>query len=164
MVFVDFCMGYAECPPYFYFRSSWATELQSVTCCVSHDESFHQVSTKFEVDTTTRYLVIELLLLIRYVTLTLTFWAWSTVIHGGSRDQPPTEFEVPTTICSWVMNCDISHGIPLTMRSQPLRVRRITWFMSRGKFSHTFEILDPDLPIHYTTFVTLRWRLRAVYS
>jgi len=54
-----------------------------------------KVSTKFEVDTTIRCLVIVLLLLtsllIRYVTLwpwPLTFWPWSVVIHGGSRGQP----------------------------------------------------------------------------
>ena len=49
------------------------------------------VSTKFEVDTTIRCLIIALLLLIRYVTLLpwpLTFWLWSVVIHGGSRGQP----------------------------------------------------------------------------
>ena len=49
------------------------------------------VSTKLEVDTTIRCLVIALLLMIRYVTLwpwPLTFWLWSVVIHGGSRDQP----------------------------------------------------------------------------
>jgi len=27
---VDFCIGYAECPPHFYFRSSWPTYLESV--------------------------------------------------------------------------------------------------------------------------------------
>jgi len=35
----DFCIGYAECPPYFYFRSSWPTDLESVsrdvTTCLS---------------------------------------------------------------------------------------------------------------------------------
>jgi len=28
--------------------------------------------------------------------------------------------------------------------------------MRRGHFSHIFEIPDPDLPIHYTTFMALR--------
>ena len=87
----DFCIGYVECPqcpPYFYFRSSWPTDLESV----SHDDHLAvTVSTKFEVDTTIRCLVIALLLLIRYVTLwpwPMTFWLWSVVIHGGSRGQP----------------------------------------------------------------------------
>ena len=35
---------------------------------------------------------------------------------------------------------------------------------ARGNFPHIFQIPDPDLLIHYATFMTLRWRLRAVYS
>ena len=66
----------AEGPPYFYFRSSWPrpTDLESG----SRDAHLAvTVSTKFEIDTTIRCLVIALLLLIRYVTLwpwPLTFW------------------------------------------------------------------------------------------
>jgi len=71
-----------------HFRSSWPTDLESV----SRDAHLAvTVCTKFEVDTTIRFLVIALLLLISYVTLwpwPLTFWLWSVVIHGGSRDQP----------------------------------------------------------------------------
>jgi len=48
------------------------------------------------------------------------------------------------------------YKIPLTMRLQPLRMRRITWPMRRGHFSYIFEIADPDLPIHCTTFMALR--------
>ena len=57
-----------------------------------------KVSIEFKVDTTICWLVITLLLLIRYVTLwpwPLTFWLWSVVIHGGSRDKSPTKFEDP---------------------------------------------------------------------
>jgi len=75
-----------------------------------------------------------------------------------------TKFEDPMAIRSWVMSSDISHRIPLTMRLQQLRMRRITWPMRKGNFTHIFDIPDPDLPIHYTTFMALRWRLRAVYS
>jgi len=46
-------------------------------------------------------------------------------------------------IPSWVMSCDISHRIPLTMRLQPVRIRRITWLTRRGKFFRLFEIPDP---------------------
>jgi len=74
-------------PPYFYFRFSWPTDLESA----SHVSPLAvKVSTKFEVDTTIRCLVIELLLLIRYMTSWpwhLTFSPWSLVIHGGSRGQ-----------------------------------------------------------------------------
>jgi len=40
---VDFCLGYAECPPYFYFRSQRPTELESVIRFAPQDENFHQV-------------------------------------------------------------------------------------------------------------------------
>ena len=84
----DFCIGYAEYAPYFYFRSSSPTDLESAT----RDAHLAvTVSTKFEVDTAIRCLVIALLLLIGYVTLwpwPLTFWLWSVLIHGGSRGQP----------------------------------------------------------------------------
>ena len=33
-----------------------------------------------------------------------------------------------------------------------------------GKNNYIFGIPDPDLPIHYTTFIGLRRRLRVVYS
>ena len=64
-------------------------------------------------------------------------------IYGGSHDQPSTNFEDPVAIPSWVMSCDISHRIPLTMRLQPVRIRRITWLTRRGKFFRLFEIPDP---------------------
>jgi len=66
----------AERAPYFYFRSSSPTGLESVPRVAY---LMMKVSTKFEVDMTIRCLVIALLLLIRYVTLwpwPLTFWPW----------------------------------------------------------------------------------------
>jgi len=67
-----FCIGYAECAPYFYFRSSWPTDLESV----SRDAHLAvTVSTKFEVNTTNdhrlpRYSVIAADMLRDLVTLT----------------------------------------------------------------------------------------------
>jgi len=95
-----------------------------------------KVSTEFKVDTTIRCLVITLLLLIRYndlVALTFDLVQWSYM--AGHVINPSTKFEDPTAISSWVMSSDISHSIPLTMRFQPLCMRRITWPMRRGKFS-----------------------------
>ena len=71
-----FCIGNTACPPYFYIRSSWPTELESLW---HYAHLAVTVSTKFDVHTTIRCLVIALLLLIRYVTLwplPLTFWLW----------------------------------------------------------------------------------------
>ena len=46
-----------------------------------------------------------------------------------------TKFEDPTAIRSWVISSDIPYRIPLPVRLQPLRMRRITWPMRSGKFS-----------------------------
>jgi len=50
------------------------------------------------------------------------------------------------------MSSEISHRIPLTVRLQPLRMRRITALCIGANFSRIFEIPDPDLPIHYYNF------------
>jgi len=100
---VDLCIGYAECPPYFYFCSSWPTDLESASrnACLAMN-----VSTKFEVDTTIRCLVIALLLQIRYVTL----WHWPLSFRPWAVVNPYTKFDDPTPILSWVMRSDISRG------------------------------------------------------
>ena len=49
-----------------------------------------------------------------------------------------TKLEDPTPIRSWVMSYNGSHWLPLKMRSRPLRVRRITWPVSRGWKTITF--------------------------
>jgi len=120
------------------------------------------VSTKCGVDTIIRCLVIALLLLIRYVNVwpwPLTFWPWSVVIHGGSRVQPL--HQVWRSYGYPILSYKFWH-LPqntLPMHLQPLRMRRIMWPMRRGQiFPHIFEIPDPDLPLHYTTFIALRLR------
>jgi len=42
-----------------------------------------------------------------------------------------------------------------------LRMRDITW---RVKCKYKFQFLVPTLPIHYATFIGLRWRIRGVLS
>jgi len=57
------------------------------------------VSTKFEVDTTIRCLVIALLLLIRYVTLTFDLFEFGQWSYMASHVvNPSTEFEYPTAM------------------------------------------------------------------
>jgi len=94
-----------------------------------------KISTKFEVDTTFRCLVIALVMLICYV----TFWPWPFDLGqwsymAGHMINFFTKLEDPTAIRFSVMGSDISQRIPLTMRLQPMRMRRITWPMCRGKF------------------------------
>jgi len=74
---------------------------------------------------------------------------------AGQEFNPSTKFEDPRAICSRVMSSDISHRISLTMRLQPLRMRRITWPMRRGQFFPTY--LKSLTPIWLFT-IQLLWR------
>jgi len=76
----------------------------------------------------------------------------------GHMVNPSTKIEDLTAIPSWVMSSDISHRIPLTLRLQPLRMRRITWPMRRRQIFYTYlKSLTPvcDMPIHNTTCMAL---------
>jgi len=42
---VDFCISYAECPPYFYIRFVWPTDLESIPHAKTHTSI---IATKFE--------------------------------------------------------------------------------------------------------------------
>jgi len=71
------------------------------------------------------------------------------------------------TLRSWFMSHNVSHWLPLKMRMRPLRMRWITWPVSRGSTGQKqlhFWNPRPDLPIHYTTVIGLWRRLRVVYS
>ena len=105
-VSVDLCILYSECPPYFYFRFVWPTDLESIP----------HASTP------------------------------TSII--------PTKFAAPTPIRSWVMSDNVSRWLPLKMRTRPLRVRRITWPVSRGWKTITF-LESPTLICLFT--IHLRW-------
>ena len=94
---VEFCILYVKCPPYFYFRFVWPTDLERIP----------HASTP------------------------------TSII--------PTKFEPPTPIHSWVMSDNVSHWLPLEMRTRPLRMRRITWPVSTG--SKTITFLESPTPI-----------------
>jgi len=51
----------------------------------------------------------------------------------------PTKVEAPTPIRCWVMSDNVSHWLPLKMRTRPLRIRRVTWPVSRGSKTITFS-------------------------
>jgi len=78
------------------------------------------------------YIVIAAAMLHDLVTLTLDLltlvsghtWRVTWPIH-------PPSLKILTAIRSWVISSDISHRISLTMRLQPLRMRRITRPMRR---------------------------------
>jgi len=74
---------------------------------------------------------------------------------------PFTKFEDPTAIRSWVKSSDVSHRMPLTMRFQPVRMRRNHVTYAYGaNFSNIFEIPDPDsLYNFYSATMTFKGRL-----
>ena len=94
----------------------------------------------------------------------LTYWPRKYTTRVDPTSIIPTKFKAPTPIHSFVMSDNVSHWLPLKMRTLPLRMRRITWPINRGQNNYIFGIPDPDLPIHYTTFIGLRRRLKVVYS
>jgi len=99
----DFRIFYAECPPYFYFRFVWFTDLESI-------------------------------------------------LHASTpMSIIATKFEDPKPIRSWVMSYNVFHWLPLKMRTRPLRMRRITWPVSRG--SKTITFLEYTAPICLFTIV-----------
>jgi len=119
---VDFCFGYPECPPYFYFWSNWLTDLESVSRV---SPLMTKIFTKFEVDKTTCCFCWYIM-----GPCDLDLWPFDLgqwLCMAGHTINPSTKFEDPMAIPSWVMSSDISHRIPLTVHLQPLRMHRITW-------------------------------------
>jgi len=69
--------------------------------------------------------------------LCVIVWPWPFDLEqlsymAGHVHNPATKFEDPTTICSWVTSYNVSHWLALKMCTRPLRMRRITWPVSRG--------------------------------
>ena len=106
---LDFCTGYAECPPYFYFCSSWPTDLESV----SRDAHLVvKVSTKLSWydHPLPNYSVIAADTLRDLVTLTfdlLTLFSGHTWRVTWSIHRP--SLKILTAIRSSVMSSDMSH-------------------------------------------------------
>ena len=157
---------YIECSPYFYCRFVWLTDLESIRHASTPTSI---IPTKFEVDITIHCQVIVFLSAHTSRDL-VTFDLWpfdlkQLTCMAGHVTNPATKFEDPKTIRSWVTSYNVSHWLPLKMCTRPLRMRRITWPVSTGsKNNYIFGIPYPDLPIHYTTSLGLRRRLRVVYS
>ena len=131
---------YAECSPYFYCRFVWPTDLESIP----HESTPTSIiPTEFEVDITIHCRVVAFLSAHTSRDLvTLTFvWPFDleqlTCMVGHVTNRA-TKFEDPTTIHSWVTSHNVSRWLPLKMRTRPLRMRRITWPVTRGSKTITF--------------------------
>ena len=57
------------------------------------------------------------------------------------------------TISSWFMSHNVSHWLPLKMRTRPLRMRRITWPVCRGPKQLHFCYAGPRFPYSLCNFV-----------
>ena len=91
----DFCIGYTECPPYFYFRSSWPTDLESVS------RDAHLAVIRWYDHPLPRYSVITADTL-----RDLDLWPFNVgqwPYMAGHVVNPSTKFEDPTAIRSSVM-------------------------------------------------------------
>jgi len=158
---VDFCIIYFECPPYFYFRFIWPTDLESIPHASTPITLI--ISTKFEVDMTIHCRV-------------TVFLSADT-----SRDLVTLTFDLLTlSSChTWRVTWSTLPPSLKTLRLFVHELRVITfpvgyyWKCVRGHFAcaishdpwvgvknnYIFGMLDPDLHIHYTTSVALRWIL-----
>ena len=79
----------------------------------------------------------------RYVTWPgdLDLWPFDfeqLMYMAGHVTNLATTFEDPMPIRSWVTSYNVSHWLPLQMRTRPLRMRRITWHASRVSKTITF--------------------------
>jgi len=107
------------------------------------------IATKFEVDMSIHCRVITTLCW--YVTWPCDLDLWPFNLEqlsymAGHMTNSTTKYEVPTPIRSWVTSYNGSHWLPLKMRTRPLRMRRITWPVSRG--SKTITFLESTTPIY----------------
>ena len=101
------------------------------------------ISTKFEVDMTIHCRVTAFLSADTSRDLvTLTF---DLLTLNSCHTWRVTKFEAPTLIRSWVMSDNVSRWLPLKMCRLPLRMRQITWPVSRG--SKTITFLESTTPI-----------------
>jgi len=165
---VDFCILYSECPPYFYFRLVWSTDLESIPH-VSTPTLI--IPTKFEVDMTIHCRVTAFvfadtsrdLVTLTFDLLTLNSchtWrvTWSTL--------PPSLKTLWLFVHElWVITVPIDYHWKCVRGHCACAESRDPWVGGQKHISgHIFGIPDPDLPIHYTNFIGLRRRLRVVYS
>jgi len=150
-----FVFLYAECPPYFYFRFVWPTNLESIPHASTPTSI---IPTRFEVDMTINCRVIAFLyadtsrdlatLIFDLMTLNRCHtWrvTWPTF--------PPSMKTLYTPILSWVMSYNVSRWLPLKMRTRPLRMGQITWPVNKG--SKTITFLECRTPI--CLFTIRRW-------
>jgi len=152
----NYCILYSECLPYFYFRFVWPTGLESIPHASTPTSI---IPTKFEVDMTMHTLPSYSVFVCWYVTWPCDLDLWPFDLKqlqfmAGHVTNLATKFEDPMPIRFWFMSHNVSRWLPLRMRTWPLRMRRITWPVSRGSKTITF-LESPTLICLFT--MQLRW-------
>ena len=87
----------------------------------------------------------------------LDFWPFDLeqlLCMAGHVPNLATKFKDRTPISSWFMSHNVSRWLPVRMRTRPLRMRRITWPVSRGSKTITF-LESPTLICLFS--IHLRW-------
>ena len=142
-----FCILYAKCLPYFYFRFVWPTDLESIP---HTSTTMAIITTKFEVDMIIDCRVKVFCLVIRYVIL----WPWRLVwpfdleqlpYVASHVSNPATKFDDPMPIRSWVISQTSFIGYQWHCVFGYCAYVRITWDAHRGKILHTY--LESTIPI-----------------
>ena len=127
MFYVDLCILYSEVPPYFYFRFVWPTDLESIPHASTPTLI---IPTKFAVDMCIHCRVITF-----FLSADTSRDLDLLTLNSGSAwrvSKNATKLEDPTPIRSWFMRYNVSHWLTLKIRTRTLRMRRITWPVSRG--------------------------------
>ena len=143
---VDFCILYAECPPYFYFRFCLTYWPWKYTTRVDpHVDNTHQVWSWYY-HTLPSYSVF----VCWYVTWPCDLDLWPFDLEQlscmtGHVTNPATKSEDSTSIRASLTSYNGSHWLPLKMGTRPLCMRRITWPVNRG--SKTITYLESPTPI-----------------
>jgi len=149
---VDYCILYSECSPYFYFRFVWTTDLEIIPHASTPTSIIH---TKFEVDMT--ILPSYSVFICWYIAWPCDLWPFDLEqlqCMAGHGFNLATKLEDPLLIRSWFMRYNVFLWLPLKMRTRPLRMRRITWPVSRGSKTITFLVCSTEICLF---IMQLRW-------
>jgi len=165
---VDVCILYSESPPYFYFRfvclTYWTRKY--TTRANPHVDNSHQVWSWYD-----HPLPSYNVFVCWHVTWPGDLDLWPSELEQFSYmadyvSNPATKFEDPNTSRSWVTSYNGSHWLALKMRTRPLRMRRITWPVSRGQ--KQLHIWNPRPRFAYSLYnfywatTTIKGRLLSI--
>ena len=107
----NYCILHSECPPYFYFRFVWPTDLESIPHASTPTSI---IPTKFEVDMTIHSRVIAFFSADTSRDLvTLTSDLEQLQCMAGHVTNLATKLQDPMPIRSWFIRYNVSHWLPL---------------------------------------------------